>query len=306
MKYTNYKCPVCGNQFIEDDDIVVCPDCGTPHHRECYKENGRCFNWDKHGTNQPIEVELTDVEENENAEENADFTQPQTSENKAENAQQIVQEIFEEFKNEKDYTISDKHVSFYEAAIRKNQKFYIPRFMLIDKTKKGVSWNVAAFFVPFAWSLYRKMYNIALIILALYVLLFSLVGYTIFSDEEIMTSYTECLQEDPYFYEDLILYKTNRADVSLTEKQAKFNTLSENFKFPLPIRIFSYIVIYGVRIVMGIYATNLYYKKLTKNIERVDKLDLSPDMKRSVLYRKYGTLPFIIVAIIGFFEWQMF
>ena len=58
--------------------------------------------------------------------------------------------------------------------------------------------------------------------------------------------------------------------------------------------------------VMGIYATNLYYKKLTKYIEKVDKLDISPDMKRSVLYRKCGTLPIIIAVLIGLFEWQMF
>ena len=307
MKFLNYKCPICEKQFEEDDDIVVCPDCGTPHHRECYKENGKCSNWDNHGANQPIEVDFTDVKDDTNEEENTDFAEAEICENKGENTQQIVQDIFEEINNQnKDYCINNKHVSFYEAALKKNQKFYIPRFMLIDKTKKGVSWNVVAFFVPFAWSIYRKMYKIALIILALYVILFSLVGYTIFSDEEIMASYTECLQEDPYFYEDIILYKSNKSDVSLTEKQAKFNTLSESFELPLAIRIYSYVVIYGVRMLMGIYATNLYYKKLTKNIEKVDALELSPDMKRSVLYRKYGTFPFIIVAIIGFFELQMF
>ena len=64
MKYTNYKCPVCNNQFTEDDDVVVCPECGTPHHRECYIQNGNCANADKHGTNEPIEVEFVDVEEN--------------------------------------------------------------------------------------------------------------------------------------------------------------------------------------------------------------------------------------------------
>ena len=64
MKYTNYKCPVCNNQFTEDDDVVVCPECGTPHHRECYIQNGNCANADKHGTNEPIEVEFVDVEDN--------------------------------------------------------------------------------------------------------------------------------------------------------------------------------------------------------------------------------------------------
>ena len=42
FRYSQEKCPVCENEFTNDDDIVVCPLCGTPHHRECYKKNGEC------------------------------------------------------------------------------------------------------------------------------------------------------------------------------------------------------------------------------------------------------------------------
>lgn len=49
--YQGVKCPYCGNEFKENDDIVVCPECGTPHHRDCYHENGRCFNADLHAEN---------------------------------------------------------------------------------------------------------------------------------------------------------------------------------------------------------------------------------------------------------------
>lgn len=35
-------CPVCRSPFGENDDIVVCPDCGTPHHRACYIRLGEC------------------------------------------------------------------------------------------------------------------------------------------------------------------------------------------------------------------------------------------------------------------------
>ena len=31
--YNNCVCPVCKKQFEDGDDIVVCPECGTPHHR---------------------------------------------------------------------------------------------------------------------------------------------------------------------------------------------------------------------------------------------------------------------------------
>lgn len=301
MKYANYKCPVCKNQFTEEDDIVVCPECGTPHHRECYVQNGNCANADKHGTNEPIEVEFVDIEENEES-----ISESEVTENKIENPQQAIQEIIEEMKGGNgDYMLNGKHISFYEAAIGKNQKFYIPHFMVMDKTKKAVSWNIAGFFVPLAWCLYRKMYKFAVIILALYMLLIGAIGYTIATNEELMNSVEECMQEDPNFYEDVLLYRTS-TNVSLTEKQVKFNELTQNFKLPAPLQIIMYIIVYGIRIIMGIYATNLYYKKLTKNIEKVDKSDLSPDMKRSVLFKKCGTIPFIIAAIIGFFEWQMF
>ena len=302
MKYTNYKCPVCNNQFTEDDDVVVCPECGTPHHRECYIQNGNCANADKHGTNEPIEVEFVDVEEN-----NDTSSQTETAEKETENPQQIVQEVIEEMKGGNgDYMLNGKHVSFYEAAIGKNQKYYIPHFMIMDKTKKAVSWNIAGFFVPLAWCLYRKMYKFAAIILALYVLMIGTIGFTIMSNEEFINSINECAQEDPNFYENILLYNTKNSNVSLTEKQMKLNKLTNEYKPPVPVQIMTYLITYGIRIIMGIYATNLYYKKLTKSIEKVEKLDLSPDMKRSVLFRKCGTLPFIIVAIIGFLEWQMF
>ena len=41
--YTGKKCTVCDRSFSRDDDIVVCPDCGTPYHRECYLEKGERF-----------------------------------------------------------------------------------------------------------------------------------------------------------------------------------------------------------------------------------------------------------------------
>lgn len=46
--YTGYRCPVCGKAFLQEDDVVVCPDCGTPHHRECYRSLGHCAYEEKH------------------------------------------------------------------------------------------------------------------------------------------------------------------------------------------------------------------------------------------------------------------
>lgn len=43
-KYTGSKCICCEKRFVDEDDIVVCPDCGTPYHRQCYIEKGSCIN----------------------------------------------------------------------------------------------------------------------------------------------------------------------------------------------------------------------------------------------------------------------
>ncbi len=42
--------PVCREKFTSDSDIVVCPDCGTPHHRECYTKTNKCALYKGHGS----------------------------------------------------------------------------------------------------------------------------------------------------------------------------------------------------------------------------------------------------------------
>ena len=50
MNYIGLKCPVCGKTFTAEDDIVVCPQCGAPYHRDCYAKVGKCVYEDRHGT----------------------------------------------------------------------------------------------------------------------------------------------------------------------------------------------------------------------------------------------------------------
>lgn len=49
-RFENKLCPVCRKPFKADDDIVVCPVCGTPHHRACYNEKGGCGVEDAHAS----------------------------------------------------------------------------------------------------------------------------------------------------------------------------------------------------------------------------------------------------------------
>ncbi len=51
MEYNGLKCPACNTPLESDDDIVVCPVCGAPHHRECYEDTGHCYFESKHNDN---------------------------------------------------------------------------------------------------------------------------------------------------------------------------------------------------------------------------------------------------------------
>lgn len=48
--YKGSKCIACGKEFRDGDDIVVCPECGTPYHRICYNKNGKCINETLHAS----------------------------------------------------------------------------------------------------------------------------------------------------------------------------------------------------------------------------------------------------------------
>lgn len=57
VDYLGSKCIVCGKAFTEDDNIVVCPDCGTPYHSDCYKKEGKCINSELHNSHRTWQPE---------------------------------------------------------------------------------------------------------------------------------------------------------------------------------------------------------------------------------------------------------
>lgn len=52
-KYTGYTCAICNQPFTDDDDVVACPECGTPFHRACYDRVGHCPFEEQHDTMAP-------------------------------------------------------------------------------------------------------------------------------------------------------------------------------------------------------------------------------------------------------------
>ncbi len=76
-KYVGAKCLICEKVFTNNDDVVVCPECGTPYHRDCYLSEGECVNNELHEKNESWKPHYENDEQGENAknDENADSDQ---------------------------------------------------------------------------------------------------------------------------------------------------------------------------------------------------------------------------------------
>lgn len=83
MNYFNIPCPACGEAMKDGDDIVVCPECATPHHRECWKKNGQCVNtalhsegfvWTPDASSKPEDAAVSDDAPSAETQEDPDVT----------------------------------------------------------------------------------------------------------------------------------------------------------------------------------------------------------------------------------------
>lgn len=302
MDFKNYFCPVCNNKFTDDDDVVVCPECGTPHHRDCYFSNGGCFNEEKHNSTENVsEAYKQDVAE----EIEAIPVEPVEFQDKKE------EERNEFFKNasfnpSSTPLIGGKHGYLFEIAIGKNQRYYIPRFMLMDKFQKSFNWNFFAFICPLAWSLYRKMYKLSALIFAVYVLIFGSMGYFIMNDEGFVKANEVCMQENPQYFTDISAYLSGNGDYSLTPAQQELIKEMETIEVPRAVGILCSALPFVIRILMALFSTKLYYEKLRKNIEKAENKGLYGDELKNYLHRKYGTMPLIIAGIVGIIEMSTF
>ena len=183
------KCPVCDGYLFDDDDLVFCPECGAPHHRDCYASKGSCGLSHLHGTDSQytrpeVETETPKSFEDNKASQNTNTisgneikiktvcpnckTVVENGEEVCPNCKNPMPVVFSPFgaplpvdplggvpdAARLEDGISPKEVALYTAV---NTPRYVRKFFCLDKKNKA-SWNWAAFLFPNAWFFYRKIY----------------------------------------------------------------------------------------------------------------------------------------------------
>lgn len=299
MDYIGYQCPVCQKYFHVDDDIVVCPDCGTPHHRECYEQLGHCCNKSLHTENYDYQKEHEKNEEKIKVcpscgKENNDTqffcshcSAPLTS-NQAQNNQQQSSNYGPgtSYGNNGDpaYNVPfmdplggvpadtdfGDGVTAGEAAkyVKQNTPYFIRIFSNIKNFNKS-KFNFAAAIFTGGYMLFRKMYKLGALFAFLQLSLLIIESYISITYSSLFTNFLNSVYESGNVY-------------------AYMSTLSLTELLVLNLPTLIDIIRIAMMIVIGICFNRMYMKHCKKQIIAIKnnaKDDENPD---SILQTKGG------------------
>lgn len=290
LNKANEKCAVCNAYLFEEDDTVYCPECGAPHHRDCYMALGHCALQEYHGTDEQYKR-----------------PEPQKEENKEEPLQSnivICGMCGEKYDREENVCpncnapnitkVGGRFVQFdflggvpsdmdlgngvtaneAKKFVVSNTHRYIPKFAKFKSGKK-VSWNWLAFLTPCGWLMSRKMYLLGSIIGALQIA-FSMfavpftaaVNQLDFSEMRTYMDYASIVLENVSMIGQLAIYTA----------------------------FIGSILDFVLRIIMAVFGDRIYRNRV---ISKIGEIKTKSDDKTE-MYRKKGGVSFI-AGVLGYF-----
>ena len=298
-KYVGQPCTSCRNVFKEGDEIVVCPECGSPYHKECYKREGKCINtvlhesggeWHAEPVITPASTEQTDrVCPNCGTHNSLDAfyctncgtsimsDRPQRPVNNPnpypDNPYEPiygtpdkpfinVQSPFVNVRTVSAETAVDSNtVGEYSKYVGMKFYYYIPKFLKFAKGGGNISFNIPAFFFPHIWFFYRKMplYGVITLILTIITSVPQLIEFAIADLGPNATGFV-----------------TSHAFTVLFFLAGILNWI--------------------MCIVSGVFGNYLYYKKAKADIENI-KANQPDVTKRDMEYHTKGGTSLVLVAV---------
>jgi len=265
--YEDAFCPVCNRKFEEDDDVVYCPDCGTPHHRECYKAVGHCVNKGLHASGYSYYNEMKSSQsvapKEEEKPERAPFFQNAKKEGEESEipfnpfiapSPAQIELLCENVEQKTEF--GGESVTDFATTIRTN----IPRFIKVFNELEGgkkFSWNWGAFFFGSLYLFFRKMYKHGVAFFCAFIAIIYANCYAVL---KLAPKYVEALRNFAN------LYAQNKATTNDLATLAKVEDIS---KANLIVDI-TLAVILVLRIILALFADRFYKKTITDFIKSVN------------------------------------
>ena len=315
MTYTGNKCSVCNKEFVEGDSIVVCPDCGTPVHRDCWFANGVCINADKHDSGFVWKSELPEPEKVDTA----NSTQkaitkecPECGANCRQNARicrscgyRFDDDTAGDFQNAEDFQLGPLHVKRVDmnevkvdgipaeeiaTYIGASAPAYLAKFIKMDAKKTKVSFNfIAAIFGPL-WAFMHGLYKIGILLAAVL----------------LATGCLELTKADitkiDNLYESVIEYTAG--NLSQEEMEAAINSYTYDTDSTGGISYARTVIVYSLRafsiVFAGVLGTYFYRKKMVDDVMKSREEANDMETYKSLL-RKKGRIKILPVILFMLF-----
>ncbi len=319
MDYKGHVCPVCNNAFEKGDDVVVCPVCGTPHHRHCYEETGHCVNLNRHRENfdykREREVNLPDegfivcpscgagnppeskycnsCGSSVGAGPSSENTPPK-NENSHDFGTTFALDPLGGVNPDEDL---GQGVKAGEAAkyVRTSTPYYIPQFRQIKERGRS-RFSLSAFLFGSIWMLYRKMYKLG----ALFTLFFVLLTL---GDLYISIYHSEAIKEVAELYNGLLVNMASGYGFNMYGAFGEFlmSLTTEQIIVMLASTALSILMIL-LRVICGIFANRWYYKHTLKSINKIKTTSASDSEADLKLTAKGGVnIPLAISLMVSYY-----
>lgn len=273
--YKNMSCAACGVVFDEQSDIVVCPECGAPHHRECWKETGHCACESQHSEQYEWEPEriVINAPESRESEAKEEESKPEEkvicpmcgsetpksddycercgyylahSRDGAYGGEPSGPKIGDLFDFDESFLINDVPAGDVKTFVGNMWMYYLPRFVSMVRKKSSVGFNFTAFLTHGLWFIYRKMYAVGAALIAV------ILGITAYQS---------------FFYD----YFTSTLG-SLTESINLFQLMRDYRTVFIGLMIYYVLtfVQYLVLLLCGLFANKMYMNSCTKKIKKIN------------------------------------
>lgn len=318
LKYFNQKCTHCNKLFEKDDDVVVCPVCGTPQHRECYEENNQCINHDKHAEGYVWSAQDTSKINSENPE-NTDsapefiicsncgtrnsgdsfFCKHCSTPLGAQSQGDFGNQNFQDNPNFQgtpfsattfrinldDEIAPDVKISEAQKYVKSNSLFFSLIFKRIHDHNRS-RFNFSAFLFSGGWFLYRKQYLLGTILTILFSI-FTITYNILYTPVYTLLEYYSVVTDSGFSYE-------------------RFATLSNEQIILCFIWAFAYFAKFALMIISGLIANRCYYKHVIKKVRLAKKEFETQDELNEHLGKKGGTnlklayVLMILYAVVSF------
>ena len=314
-KYTGCECIVCQKAFEDSDDIVVCPDCGTPYHRICYQSVGHCINEPLHavgGSWQSIQneqrrkqggiecshcgyVNLPDTlicascslplnapEETDQQEQENEGIRITTSDGQ----QYYFQASDPCCGMSPEYDMEGERLGDIANFVRTNTLYYIPLFRRFKETDRKLSFNLPCILFPQLYFANRKMWPMAILTCLIWIICYI---------PKLFLNMITVTQDSQYldFMQSLGLEAELEKMSQATEFLAAHQEFFENLQTPL----FCVDVLF--RIVLCLFGNYLYFRFVLKSVKKIREFAPTAHIKKLLLTAEGGTNFWNVIGCLG-------